>query len=168
MHAHDIWWGTIRVHHLLLNTALTHRSRHISRVSSNASCARHKGYSVGSEKAAVKQDVLQMFVDSANAAGVGYGFYYSIMKNFFLCHSFSGTNSCMQEVLPGQHNYTQEEYTAVVKQQVCVHSAALQACTRTCSYPLHLHIAFHRFTKRAIQHSEIIHPFSLDHSHAHA
>jgi hypothetical protein len=64
-----------------------------------------------------------MFVDSANAAGVGYGFYYSIMKNFFLCHSFSGTNSCMQEVLPGQHNYTQEEYTAVVKQQVCVCTA---------------------------------------------
>jgi hypothetical protein len=95
----------------------------ISRVASNASCVRHKGYSVGSEKAAIKQDVLQMFVDSANAAGVGYGFYYSIMKNFFLCHSFSGTNSCMQEVLPGQHNYTQEEYTAVVKQQVCVCTA---------------------------------------------
>ena len=75
-------------------------------------------YSVGSEKAAIKQDVLRMFVDSAQQAGVGYGFYYSIMQSFYLCHSFSGTNSCTKEVLPGQHNFTQEEYTAVVKQQV--------------------------------------------------
>jgi len=40
-------------------------------------------------------DVLQQFVDSAKASGVGYGFYYSIMKNFFLCRSFSGENSCL-------------------------------------------------------------------------
>jgi hypothetical protein len=41
------------------------------------------------------------FVASAEAAGVGYGFYYSIMKSFYLCHSFSGQNSCGSEVLPG-------------------------------------------------------------------
>jgi hypothetical protein len=57
------------------------------------------GYNVGAEGAAIQYDVLREFVNSANAAGVGYGFYYSIMKNFYLCHSFSGTNSCMKEVL---------------------------------------------------------------------
>lgn len=50
--------------------------------------------------------------------GAGYGFYYSIMKSFYLCHSFSGTNSCTKKILPGQHNFTTEQYTAVVKQQV--------------------------------------------------
>lgn len=65
-----------------------------------------------------QDDVLQMFVDSAKAAGVGYGFYYSIMKSFYLCHSFSGTNSCGSKVLPGQHNYTDQQYTDVVKTQV--------------------------------------------------
>jgi hypothetical protein len=49
-------------------------------------------------KEAVQADVLQMFVDSARAAGVGHGFYYSIMKNYYLCHSFSGANSCMDTV----------------------------------------------------------------------
>jgi alpha-L-fucosidase len=68
------------------------------------------GYSVGAEGAAIQRDVLQEFVDSANAAGVGYGFYYSIMKSFYLCHSFSGTNSCGQRVLPGQRNFTGEQY----------------------------------------------------------
>ena len=58
------------------------------------------GYSVGTSKAAIKEDLLQMFVDSANAAGVGYGFYYSIMKSFYLCHSFSGTNSCTKQRRP--------------------------------------------------------------------
>jgi hypothetical protein len=76
------------------------------------------GYSVGSEKSAIKYDVLAEFVASAKAAGVGYGFYYSIMKSFYLCHSFSGTNSCMKNVLPGQHNYTNTQYTDVVKTQV--------------------------------------------------
>lgn len=60
-------------------------------------------------------DLLQDFVDSAKANGVGYGFYYSIMKNFFLCRSFQGTNSCMQTVLAGQHNVTDEEYHNIVK-----------------------------------------------------
>ena len=40
------------------------------------------------------------------------------MKNFFLCHSFSGTNSCINEVLPGQHNYTDEQYTKIQVQMV--------------------------------------------------
>jgi hypothetical protein len=48
--------------------------------------------------AAIQKDVLAQFVASANAAGVGYGFYYSIMKSFYLCHSFSGTNSCTEKV----------------------------------------------------------------------
>ena len=60
-------------------------------------------------------DLLQDFVDSAKASGVGYGFYYSIMKNFFLCRSFQGTNSCLETVLNGQHNVTDEEYHSIVK-----------------------------------------------------
>ena len=40
------------------------------------------GYSVGAAKAAIQHDVLAQFVASAEAAGVGYGFYYSIMKSF--------------------------------------------------------------------------------------
>lgn len=40
------------------------------------------------------------------------------MKNFFLCHSFSGTNSCINEVLPGQHNYTDGQYTKIQVQMV--------------------------------------------------
>jgi alpha-L-fucosidase len=59
-------------------------------------------------------DLLQDFVNSAEASGVGYGFYYSIMKNFFLCRSFEGTNSCAQTVLNGQHNVTDEEYHDIV------------------------------------------------------
>lgn len=76
------------------------------------------GYSVGAKGAAIQRDVLQEFVESANAHGVGYGFYYSIMKSFYLCHSFSGTNSCLENILPGQHNFTDAEYTAIVKEQV--------------------------------------------------
>ena len=62
-------------------------------------------------------DILAEFVDAAKANGVGYGFYYSIMKSFYLCHSFSGTNSCMDKVLPGQHNLTTEQYMDTVKVQ---------------------------------------------------
>lgn len=76
------------------------------------------GYSVGTPRAAIKEDVLRMFVDSAKAAGVGYGFYYSIMKSFYLCHSFSGTNSCMDEILPGQHNLSAADYTKIATEQV--------------------------------------------------
>lgn len=60
-------------------------------------------------------DLLQDFVDSAKASGVGYGFYYSIMKNFFLCRSFEGTNSCEETVLEHQYNVTDEEYHAIVQ-----------------------------------------------------
>lgn len=58
------------------------------------------GYSVGStdHTGVFQRDVLREFVDAANRNGVGYGFYYSIMKSFYLCHSFSGTNSCEREV----------------------------------------------------------------------
>ena len=75
-------------------------------------------YNVGADGAAIKVDVLREFVDAANAAGVGYGFYYSIMKSFYLCHSFSGTNSCTKQVLPGQHNFTDEQYKDIVKTHV--------------------------------------------------
>lgn len=64
-----------------------------------------------------KVDILADFVQSAKAHGVGYGFYYSIMKSFYLCHSFSGTNSCMQKILPGQHNLTTEQYMNTVSAQ---------------------------------------------------
>ena len=75
------------------------------------------GYDVGAPNAAKlpvpNNDVLGSFVASAKANGVGYGFYYSIMKSFYLCHSFSGTNSCTKEGLKGQHNFTAEQYTQI-------------------------------------------------------
>jgi hypothetical protein len=78
------------------------------------------GYSVGTKETpgVFQRNVIREFVDAAEVAGVGYGFYYSIMKNFFLCHSFSGTNSCTETVLPGQHNFTAEQYDDVVRTQV--------------------------------------------------
>lgn len=63
-------------------------------------------------------DLLQDFVDSARESGVGYGFYYSIAKNYFLCRSFQGTNSCTEAVLNGQHNVTDEEYRTIVNTHV--------------------------------------------------
>jgi hypothetical protein len=65
-------------------------------------------------------DVLQQFADSASAARVGYGFYYSIMKNFLLCRSFHGDNSCTANgiVLDGQHNISNDEYHTIVKQHL--------------------------------------------------
>jgi len=63
-------------------------------------------------------DVVRQFVDAADAYGVGYGLYYSIMKNFKLCRSFSGTNSCMDEVLPNQLNLTDQDYEFVVRQHL--------------------------------------------------
>ena len=71
------------------------------------------GYNVGAKGAAIQRDVLREFVDAANAAGVGFGFYYSIMKSFYLCHSFSGTNSCTKKVLPGQHNFTATQHADI-------------------------------------------------------
>jgi alpha-L-fucosidase len=62
-------------------------------------------------------DVLGQFVQSANAAGVGYGFYYSILKNFKLCRVWN-ENSCLETILPGQVNLTHEEFRSVVEQQV--------------------------------------------------
>jgi alpha-L-fucosidase len=62
-------------------------------------------------------DVVQQFVDSARAAGVGYGFYYSILKNYKLCRVWND-NSCLDTILPGQLNVTADEYHSVVRQQV--------------------------------------------------
>ena len=76
------------------------------------------GYNVGMPGAAIQYDVLQRFVDSAKAAGVGYGFYYSIMKNFYLCHNFFGKNSCQEEVLPGQRNVSDHDYLNIARHQV--------------------------------------------------
>ena len=78
------------------------------------------GYSVRSNATpgVFQRNVLREFVDAAEGAGVGYGFYYSIMKSFYLCHSFSGTNSCGKSVLPGQHNFTDAQYADIVRTQV--------------------------------------------------
>ena len=76
------------------------------------------GYNVGAKGAAIQHDVLREFVNSANAFGIGFGFYYSIMKSFYLCHSLSGTNSCEEEVLPNQHNVSDSQYKDIVTQQV--------------------------------------------------
>lgn len=75
-------------------------------------------YSVGIQGASIQYDVLRKFVDSAQDAGVGHGFYYSIMKNFYLCHDFNGKHSCLSSVLPGQQNISEEEYLHMAKQQV--------------------------------------------------
>lgn len=75
-------------------------------------------YSVGIPGASIQYDVLRKFVDSAQDAGVGHGFYYSIMKNFYLCHDFNGKHSCLSSVLPGQQNISEEEYLHMAKQQV--------------------------------------------------
>eukprot|EP01043_Picozoa_sp_COSAG02_P047382 COSAG02_NODE_4537_length_5239_cov_3.381712_4_plen_510_part_00 len=64
-----------------------------------------------------KTDILAEFVDSAKAHGVAYGFYYSIMKSFYLCHSFTGDNSCTEKILPGQHNLTTDQYMDTVRAQ---------------------------------------------------
>tara|TARA_B110000305_G_C19312270_1_gene574558 strand:+ start:84 stop:830 length:747 start_codon:yes stop_codon:yes gene_type:complete len=63
----------------------------------------------------VHGDVLQQFVDSANDYGIGYGFYYSVMKSFKLCRAFTGENSCMETILPGQLNVTDAEFEAIGK-----------------------------------------------------
>jgi hypothetical protein len=79
------------------------------------------GYGVGAvanNSAVFPRNVLREFVDAADVAGVGYGFYYSIMKSFYLCHSFSGKNSCGTTLLPGQHNFSDAQYADIVKQQV--------------------------------------------------
>ena len=46
------------------------------------------------------------------------GFYYSVMKNFFLCKSFEGVNSCGSTVLAGQHNLSDAEYSHVAEQHL--------------------------------------------------
>jgi alpha-L-fucosidase len=59
------------------------------------------------------RDVVQEFADAAKVAGVGYGYYYSIMKNYYLCRDFHGANSCMETILDGQYNLTDAEYLSV-------------------------------------------------------
>ena len=40
------------------------------------------------------------------------------MKNFFLCKSFEGVNSCGSAVLAGQHNLSDAEYSHVAEQHL--------------------------------------------------
>ena len=40
------------------------------------------------------------------------------MKNFFLCKSFEGVNSCGSAVLAGQHNLSEAEYSHVAEQHL--------------------------------------------------
>lgn len=51
----------------------------------------------------------------------GYGFYYSIAKNFYLCRNFYGGNSCTKEVLPGQKNLTEEDLLVHRAETLTVH-----------------------------------------------
>ena len=46
------------------------------------------------------------------------GFYYSVMKNFYLCKSFVGANSCGSTMLAGQHNLSEAEYSHVAEQHL--------------------------------------------------
>lgn len=75
-------------------------------------------YSVGIPSASIQYDILRKFVDAAEAAGVGHGFYYSIAKNFYLCRGFSGENLCLNKTLPGQRNVSEEDYMHIARQQV--------------------------------------------------
>ena len=63
-------------------------------------------------------DIVRQFVNSASDYNVGYGFYYSVMKNFYLCKGFTGGNTCGTTVLPGQHNLTEDDYSKVAEQQL--------------------------------------------------
>lgn len=65
-------------------------------------------YSVSHAPHAV--DVVRPFVASAQAAGVGYGFYYSTVSNQY-CNVCSGVP---YPAGPGQRNVTQAEYDAIV------------------------------------------------------
>jgi alpha-L-fucosidase len=63
-------------------------------------------------------DLLQEFLNAANQHGIGYGYYYSIMKNFYLCRDFHGNNTCTEQVLEGQFNVTHMEYHSIVESHV--------------------------------------------------
>jgi hypothetical protein len=59
-----------------------------------------------------KYPVLQLFVEAARAAGLGYGFYYSLTNNFYenaLGHVVQPPST----LLPGQVNVTQAQYEAI-------------------------------------------------------
>lgn len=40
------------------------------------------------------------------------------MKNYYLCRGYSGDNICMDQVLPGQHNLTDDQHKAIATKQV--------------------------------------------------
>ncbi|KAL3905262.1 MAG: hypothetical protein SGARI_004552, partial [Bacillariaceae sp.] len=63
-------------------------------------------------------DLVRDFQQVATAANVGYGYYYSIQKNFYLCRGFAGDNTCLDEVLEHQVNVTDAEYHDIVTQHV--------------------------------------------------
>lgn len=68
-------------------------------------------YPYSANKAPHPVDVVRPFVASAQAAGVGYGFYYSTVTNQ-MCNVCSGSP---QPAGPGQLNVTQAEYDAIVE-----------------------------------------------------
>lgn len=62
-------------------------------------------------------DIVRLFVDSARAAGLGVGFYYSLTNNFYLNvkgHEVQPTTS----LLPGQQNVTQSEFEDIAIAQL--------------------------------------------------
>ena len=73
-------------------------------------------YCVGKPASAIKHDVLAQFVQSANKARVGHGFYYSLTNNFYLNvlrHYVSKTPP-----LPGQIKVTQAQFERIALAQV--------------------------------------------------
>ena len=62
-------------------------------------------------------NVLQLFSEAMEQAGLGHGFYYSLTNNFFLdVHShYVGRGG---KLLPGQQNVTQQQFEALALAQV--------------------------------------------------
>ena len=76
----------------------------------NSSTASEYGYSIA-DSTYPSVDVVARFVASARKAGVGYGFYYSVVSNLYL-------NVCNGAVQPGagagQRVVTQQQYDGIV------------------------------------------------------
>lgn len=61
--------------------------------------------------------VMKMFAEAATAAGLGYGWYYSLTNNFRL-NEFGHTVKPPSTLLPGQANVTQAQYEDIALAQM--------------------------------------------------
>ena len=63
------------------------------------------------------QQVARQFVAATSAAGIGYGFYYSLTNNFFL-NARDHVVQPASSLLPGQANVTQQQFEDIALAQV--------------------------------------------------